>query len=112
MVWGLLGLGLVFSIVFMAKSAIELYLMFFEKEHEIIKVISNPMILSTLPKTTQPDCPNTKWFGNLEPLSTPTSPHSVNDQLLQNKLSLTRKNLTLKQKIAREIAERKLAKLK
>ena len=101
MIWSLLKLGLVFCFIFKIKSIIELFHMFVKQENEVIKVIPNPMILTTLPKTTQPDCPNKKWFTNLDTLATPTSLHSVNDNLLHNKLSITRKNITLNNKIAR-----------
>ncbi len=78
-----------------------MYYMFFKEEYEVIRVVPNPMMLTAATKITQPDCPNTQWFNNLDTLLTPTSPHSVSDNLLQNKLSLTRKNITLKQKIAK-----------
>ncbi len=45
-------------------------------------------------------------------MATPTSPHTIADILVQNKFSVTRKNIGLKQKIAKEIAQRKMAKLK
>lgn len=54
-------------------------------------------------RTTIPDYyqNNNKEFNPLDTMATPTSPHSVSEMFLQNKLSLNRNNIIEKQKIAR-----------
>jgi hypothetical protein len=96
MVCGILALGLLFCVVFIIKSIIELYYIFVREEHEIIKVIPNPIVMATPLKVNQADCLNTQGYNILEAFSTPTSPHSVSDSFVQNKMSLARKKMSLK----------------
>ena len=72
--------------------------MFIKEEYEIIRVISKNYGTSCLNtesiRTTLPDYHQHKEFNPLDTMATPTSPHSVSDMFLQNKLSLTRKQLS------------------